>query len=126
MKDLSKNPLGRLLAILFSLLLLGSGWMPSSALAIKHISLDGGGPDSTDGDPLDSNDYSSGSGLGDGSHDNLEENAALIPSDSFGVFRFPVGDLKLLVVFDLQTGMPVFQILSIRDIKAPAEASDVR
>lgn len=128
MKIVPLKPHGRLLAILMSLLLLAAGGMPLDAQAVKYISLGGGGgTNATEGDPLDANDYSSGSNGGGLIDDNIHEVPFIEPvSDNIGVFQLPVGRLKLLMALDLRTGMPVFRIITFRDFRTRPEARDER
>jgi len=116
------KPHGRMVAVLLTLFLLAAGLVPLNALAIKHMTVGGGSTSATEGDPLDANDYSSGSGgglIGDNIH---EVPTAPVTTDSFGVFEFPVGRISLLMAVDFRSGMPVLRIFSFSEVRTRPEA----
>jgi len=107
MKKLLSIWSGRLIFLLFSAALVVSFLAPVNVLAMKQISL-GWGIGGTEGDPLDTNDYS-GSSSG-GSQDVNEE----IGTDSVSnplVFKF--GRIRILLVPQFLLGNPIFNIIVI-------------
>ncbi len=106
MKKLLSILSGRLMSLLFPAAVIVSFLAPTSALAIKEISLGGGGDGGVEGDPLDTNDYGS-SGGGSDVEDNTSFEPVRIP------LGFDINQVQILLIPEFVGGTLIFRIMVI-------------
>ncbi len=107
MKKLLSILSGRLMSLLFPAAVIVSFLAPTSALAIKEISLGGGGDGGVEGDPLDTNDYGSSGGGGDDTHDQTGTAPVKFP------FVFELERIQILLIPEFVGGTLIFKIMFI-------------
>ncbi|MCK9995529.1 MAG: hypothetical protein KAH56_04525 [Candidatus Krumholzibacteria bacterium] len=108
MKNLLSILSGRLMSLVFPAAVIVSFLAPTNALAVKEISLGGGGTGGTEGDPLDTNDY--GSSGGDGG-DDVHDQTGTAPTGFPFVFEF--NRIQVLLVPQYVGGTLTFKIMFI-------------
>ena len=106
MKKLLSILSGRLMSLVFPAAVIVSFLVPASALALKEISLGGGDPGSTEGDPLDTNDYGSSGGGGD-----VHDQTGTPSSDLPLVWR--IDQIRILLIPEYIGGTLIFRIMII-------------
>jgi hypothetical protein len=107
MKKLLSILSGRLMSFVFPAAVIVSFLAPANALAFKEISLGGGDPGGTEGDPLDTNDYGSSGGGGDDVHDQNGTPSSELPL----VFR--IDQIQILLIPEYFGGTLIFRIMII-------------
>ena len=103
---ISKWP-GRFVSLFVPAALVVGFFSPASALAIREISLGGGGTDGSEGDPLDTNDFGSGGGGGTDIHNNAS------PAPSVDPLGFSTGRYRILLVPEVLGGTLIFRIIVV-------------
>lgn len=104
---ISKWP-GRLVSLLVPAALIVSFFAPTSVLAKKEMSLGGGGTSDSEGDPLDTNDFSGGGG---GGGTDIQDTAAPAGSDGFWILG--MDSFQVLLVPEVLGGVLIFKIVLV-------------
>ncbi len=119
---ISRNT-SRFLTLWLAVLMIACLFHVPSAQAIRYLS-DGSG-DSSEGDPLDANDFSDGGGgLLD---DNIQDNYSVIISGDGGfVINLPVSDRQVLLLVDFRTSIPFVRVIKISPAVSLTEDPDAR
>jgi hypothetical protein len=107
MKKLLSILSGRLMSLVFPAVLVASFLAPTNVLALKEISLGGGDTGSTEGDPLDTNDYGSSGGGGSDVHDQTSTNPIRSP------FVLELDRIQVLLIPEFVGGTLIFKIMVI-------------
>ncbi len=107
MKKLISNWPGRLMSLFVPVALVVSFFVPTSALAIKEMSLGGGGTgDGGEGDPLDTNDVGGGGGGSDVHNDTA-------PPPVVDPLGFSADRYQILLIPEVVGGILIFKIIVV-------------
>ena len=98
---------GRLMSLIFPAALVASFLVPTNVLALKEMSLGGGDPGCTEGDPLDTNDYGSSGGGGSDVHDQAGTEPIRNP------FVLELDRIQVLLIPEFVGGTLIFKIMVI-------------
>ncbi len=104
---ISKWP-GRLVSLFVPAALVMSFFAPTSALAIKEMSLGGGGTGDSEGDPLDTNDVGGGGG---GGGTDVHNDAS--PTWTVDPLGFSTDRYQILLVPEVLGGVLIFRIIVV-------------